>query len=70
MAMVVVRVARMAASLRVGSHEGWGSMSRAVSDGGPIERATRRGRGNFSRGLEDAQLWSGNCRVADTVRHW
>lgn len=65
--VVVVRVARMAAGLRLllrlGGHGGWGNVSCAVDGRGPIERAARRGCGAFSRGLEDAQLWAGDWRA-------
>ena len=69
MGVVVVRMARMAAGLRLrlrGGHGERGNVSCAVSSRGPIESRTRRGRGGFSRGgLQDAQLWSGDCRVID-----
>jgi hypothetical protein len=36
--MVVVRVARMAARLRLGRHDGWGNVSYAMHRGGPVYR--------------------------------
>lgn len=68
MGVVVMRVARMAAGLRLrlgGGHGGRGNVSCAVDGGGPVEGRTRGECGFSSRGLQDAQLWAGDCRVMD-----
>jgi len=64
--VMVVRVARVGASLRLGRHGGRGNVSYAMDCRGPVERQSGSSRvlGALCvrRRLQDARLWTGKRR--------